>query len=120
MLNVEKINKIIHSEFKRDYNTDKIYNIINDFYNINELIDKKTISIALIYLERYNKKSKINSKNLNDIMFACLLLSTKFSLDLEITDTCSRELDVIKTLDWDFFVSKEEFETYDTFTQDLL
>lgn len=120
MLNIEKINRIIDSKFKKDYTTARIYSTIHNFYASNSILDPETISIALIYLDRYNKKSKIDSKNLNDIVFACLLLSSKFSSDLEITCTCKRELDVIEKLDWSFFVSKEEFEMYNKFIQLLL
>lgn len=56
MLNVEKINKIIHTKFKKNYMTDKIYSVIDNFYRLNSLLDPETISIALIYLNRYNKK----------------------------------------------------------------
>lgn len=120
MLNLEKINKIIHASFKKDYKTDKIYNVINNFYKLNNVLDKKTITVALIYLDRYNKKRKIDSKDLNDIIFACLLLSNKFSTDLEITNSSRKELDVINTLDWKFFVTHEEFNMYDKFIQALL
>lgn len=66
-------------------------------------------TIALIYLRRYLKCEDISSRNLEETVRACISLANKFLLDCNIIDNNKMELEIIKKLNWDLFVSEQEF-----------
>ena len=65
--------------------------------------------IALIYVKRYFKCQGISSRNLEEIVRACISLANKFLLDCDVIDNNKMELEIIKKLNWNLFVSEEEF-----------
>ena len=79
-----------------------------DFYNKNS-IEEAIFIISLIYIQRFYSKDKISSRNLDEVIRSCLSLANKFLLDCEIKTSTKMETDVITKLNWNLFVSKEEY-----------
>ena len=51
MLTITNINKILNTNIK--YNDKKIYNMILNFYDDNEIFDESSLAISIIYIKRY-------------------------------------------------------------------
>ncbi len=56
MLTMSQINNIIDVSIKNDKNTKGIYTMINQFFDTNNIFEKESIILTLIYLKRYKKK----------------------------------------------------------------
>ena len=78
MLTITNINKILNTTLK--YNDKKIYNMIEHFYNENEIFDKSSLVICLIYLKRYIESCKYTPKNIEDIIETSLSYQINFFL----------------------------------------
>tara|TARA_B100000035_G_C20938586_1_gene526405 strand:+ start:264 stop:623 length:360 start_codon:yes stop_codon:yes gene_type:complete len=107
---------ITDSEFNIILNTNiknkSVKTFVDSMYNNNKILDENSIILALIYLDRYNRTKKINNKDILDLLETAILLSNKFLLDLEILDKGKYEKDLINALEWNFFVTDEEFINY--------
>lgn len=90
----------------------KISKIIDDFYTQNNIFDKSSLVITLIYLKRYSEKASICSKDIEKIIESCLILSNKFISDIEIKSCGKLEEKIIKTLDWKLFIDLNEYNNF--------
>ena len=81
MLTLNQINDIIDSKISMNRPTKIlnlfnnrcfIYDYIKNFYRYNENLDKSTIIVAIIYVQRYNKVCKLTSSNhYKNVIMAC-------------------------------------------------
>lgn len=110
MLTITNINKILNTSIK--YNDKKIYKMIEQFYNENEIFDKSSLVICLIYLKRYIESCKCIPKNIEDIIETSLILSNKFISDIEIKGCGNLEKDFLQKLEWNLFVNENEYNKY--------
>tara|TARA_Y100001970_G_C14259677_1_gene878881 strand:- start:13595 stop:13933 length:339 start_codon:yes stop_codon:yes gene_type:complete len=90
----------------------KISKVINDFYTENNIFDKSSLVITLIYLKRYSEKVNISSKELEKLIESCLILSNKFIADIEIKSCGQLEEKIIKTLNWNLFIDVSEYNHF--------
>jgi len=112
MLTVSQINNILNIDIKNDRCTRKVYNTINEFYNLNECFEKESLIISMIYLYRYNNYAKITNKNIKDLIETCLILSNKFISDTEISGCGPLELEILEKIKWKLFVDLEEYDKF--------
>jgi len=89
-----------------------INTLIKDYYN--KEIDDCIVVTAIIYLHRYYKSGDTpdSKKRLNDIIKTCMYLSVKFVMDISISSTTILENFIINKLNWDLFVSEEQYLKY--------
>ena len=90
----------------------KISKVIDDFYNQNDIFDKSSLVITLIYLKRYSEKVKINPKELEKLIESCLILSNKYITDIDIKSCGQLEEKRIKTLNWNLFIDVSEYNHF--------
>jgi hypothetical protein len=90
----------------------KISKVIDDFYSQNNIFDKSSLVITLIYLKRYSEKVNISSKELEKLIESCLILSNKYIADIEIKSCGQLEEKIIKTLNWNLFIDVSEYNHF--------
>jgi hypothetical protein len=100
------------------YNSKTINKKIENFYKTNQIFDRSSLIITLIYLKRYSETTDIRTtKDILKLLESCLILSNKFICDLEIKDSGLLENEIIKKLNWNLFISEEEFNRYRTIVE---
>lgn len=115
MLTVLQINNILDVSIKPDRNTRGIYSMIENFFNVNEIFEKNSIILTLIYLQRYKDSDcVINSKNVRDLIETCLILSNKFMCDFHISGSGPLENHVLDKINWNLYVGNVEYERYNS------
>lgn len=121
MLTLYQINNIIDSNVSRNVshkiictftNRCHIYSFISNFYKNNKIFDKCTIIAAMIYMNRYNKICKITYANIKPVLETCLILANKYCLDLQIEDSGPLEVHLLNTINWNLYISEEEYDYY--------
>lgn len=121
MLTLHQINNIIDSNITTNVSyklisviTNKcfIYKFISDFYKYNELFDKNTVIIALIYLYRYKQKAELNCTNIKQVLETCLILANKYLLDYEIVDSGPLEGHVLNVINWNLYISDNDYNHF--------
>ena len=110
MLTITNINKILNTNIK--YNDKKIYNMILNFYDDNEIFDESSLAISIIYIKRYLDSCKQIPKNIDEMIETSLILSNKFILDVDIKGCGNLEKDFLQKLDWNLFVNENEYIKY--------
>lgn len=111
MLTMSQINNIIDVSIKNDKNTKGIYTMINQFFDINNIFEKESIILTLIYLKRYKKNTNnINKNNIKDLIETCLILSNKFICDFQISGSGPLENHVLDKINWNLYVCNDEYE----------
>ena len=111
MLTILQINNIVDTSLKNDKHTSGIYNMITEFFNTNEIFEKESIILTLIYLRRYKKSNcTITNKNVRDLIETCLILSNKFICDFQISGSGPLENHVLDKIKWNLYVDTEEFD----------
>ena len=111
MLTMPQINNIIDVSIKNDKNTKGIYTMINQFFDINNIFEKESIILTLIYLKRYKKNTNnINKNNIKDLIETCLILSNKFICDFQISGSGPLENHVLDKINWNLYVCNDEYE----------
>ena len=106
-----QINNIIDVSIKNDKNTKGIYTMINQFFDINNIFEKESIILTLIYLKRYKKNTNnINKNNIKDLIETCLILSNKFICDFQISGSGPLENHVLDKINWNLYVCNDEYE----------
>ena len=86
-----------------------IYSLITNFYKYNDILDKNTVIIALIYMYRYNQNYKLNFTNIKPVLETCLILANKYCSDFEIKDSGPLESHLLHTINWNLYVSENEY-----------
>lgn len=121
MLTLYQINSIIHSNVSCNVSrkiistfTNKcfIHSFISNFYKNNEIFDKRTIVVAMIYMNRYNKICKLTYTNIKPVLETCLILANKYCSDLEIEDSGPLEVHLLNLIQWNLYFSGEEYDYY--------
>jgi len=111
MLTMPQINNIIDVSIKNDKNTKGIYTMINQFFDTNNIFEKESIILTLIYLKRYKKNTNnINKNNIKDLIETCLILSNKFICDFQISGSGPLENHVLDKINWNLYVYNDEYE----------
>tara|TARA_B100000795_G_scaffold215035_1_gene168837 strand:- start:145 stop:528 length:384 start_codon:yes stop_codon:yes gene_type:complete len=111
MLTMSQINNIIDVSIKNDKNTKGIYTMINQFFDTNNIFEKESIILTLIYLKRYKKNTNnINKNNIKDLIETCLILSNKFICDFQISGSGPLENHVLDKINWNLYVCNDEYE----------
>ena len=111
MLTILQINNILDVSLKRDRYTKSIYTMIDNFFSENDVFERDSIIITLIYLQRYKDSNcSINNKNIRDLLRTCLILSNKFICDFQILGSGPLENHVLDKIKWNLYVDNEEFE----------
>lgn len=111
MLTILQINNIVDTSLKNDKHTSGIYNMITEFFNTNEIFERESIILTLIYLRRYKKSNcNITNKNVRDLIETCLILSNKFICDFQISGSGPLENHVLDKIKWNLYVDTEEFD----------
>lgn len=111
MLTMPQINNIIDVSIKNDKNTKGIYTMINQFFDINNIFEKDSIILTLIYLKRYKQNTNnINKNNIKDLIETCLILSNKFICDFQISGCGPLENHVLDKINWKLYVDNDEYE----------
>lgn len=111
MLTMPQINNIIDVSIKNDKNTKGIYTMINQFFDINNIFEKDSIILTLIYLKRYKQNTNnINKNNIKDLIETCLILSNKFICDFQISGSGPLENHVLDKINWKLYVDNDEYE----------
>jgi len=128
MLTLYQLNNIIESNVSCNTShkivnafTNKcfIHSFITDFYKCNEIFDKSTFIVALVYMYRYNKECKIIYANIKLVLETCLILANKYCTDFEIQGSGPLELHLLKTIDWNLYISQDEYNYYHKKTIEL-
>jgi hypothetical protein len=118
MLTVSQINDILDVSLKNDRYTKGIYTMIDEFFEDNEVFERVSIIITLIYLRRYKDSNcSINNKNIIDLLNTCLILSNKFICDFQILGSGPLENHVLDKIKWNLYVDKKEFDHVKEITQ---
>lgn len=121
MLTLQQLNNIIDSNVSCNVpyrilsvfnNRCFIYSFITNFYKNNEILDKSTFIIALIYMYRYKQNSKLNFSNIKPVLETCLILANKYSSDFEIKDSGPLELHLLNKINWNLYVSEKEYNLF--------
>ena len=126
MLTILQINDILNVTIDNNSKTKGIYNMITEFFRDNDILEKESIIITLIYLKRYKDSNCIiNNKNLKDLIETCLILSNKFICDFEISGSGPLENHVLDKINWNLYVDYKEFEhirniTYSNFEESFM
>ena len=68
---------------------------------------------------RYNKECKIIYANIKLVLETCLILANKYCTDFEIQDSGPLELHLLKTIDWNLYISQDEYNYYHKKTIEL-
>ncbi len=122
MLTLYQINNIIKSNVSCNVshkiistltNRCFIYSFITNFYKNNEIFDKRTIIVAIIYMNRYNKICKLTYTNIKPVLETCLILANKYCSDLEIEDSGPLEIHLLEVIKWSLYISDEEYKYYE-------
>lgn len=89
-----------------------IYSFITNFYKYNDVLDKNTVIIALIYMYRYNQTSRLNFTNIKPVLETCLILANKYCSDFEIKDSGPLESHLLIKINWNLYVSEDEYNSF--------
>lgn len=89
-----------------------IYSFITNFYKNNEVLDKNTFIVALIYMYRYNEKCKLKFTNIKPVLETCLILANKYCSDFEIEDSGPLELHLLNKINWNLYISENEYNSF--------
>ncbi len=129
MLTLYQINNIIDSNISCNVShkiistfTNKcyIYSFISNFYKDNKVFDKCTIIVAMIYTNRYNKICKLTNANIKPVLETCLILANKYCSDLEIQGSGPLEVHLLNTINWNLYISEEEYNYYQKVIMSLI
>ena len=71
-------------------------------------------------MNRYNKKCKLIYANIKLVLETCLILANKYCSDFEIQDSGPLELHLLKAIDWNLYVSEEEYNFYKKSVKSLI
>ena len=121
MLTLYQINNIIKSNVSCNVshkiistltNRCFIYSLITNFYKNNEIFDKRTIIVAIIYMNRYNKICKLTYTNIKPVLETCLILANKYCSDFEIKDSGPLELYLLNKINWNLYISENEYNSF--------
>tara|TARA_X000001036_G_scaffold105005_2_gene98144 strand:+ start:4053 stop:4475 length:423 start_codon:yes stop_codon:yes gene_type:complete len=121
MLTLSQINNILNSDvtvntshkiFQKFTNRCFIHTFITEFYKCNEMFERSSVVVALIYLNRYTKVKSINYTNIKQLLETCLILANKYCLDFEITDSGPLESHVLNSIEWNLYVKDSEYEYF--------
>lgn len=113
MLTLNIINNCLKTQLTLSVKKQRnIYNEINNIFTDNDIFDKNTIIMSLIYLYRYNKEFLITSKKLSNLIKSSIILANKFHLDREIHGKGKYELEILNKLNWNLYISAAEFNSF--------
>ena len=96
-------------------------------------LEKSTLIIGLIYLDRFTENYKLNKWNLHRLLFTSLVIAIKYNEDdsfennyyskvcgISHQELYTLEVAFVDEVDFDLFVTNEVFEKYEDYLQDYL
>jgi hypothetical protein len=108
MINEENINYLLKTNLKKYRLGSPLSSRIKQIYNHYDF-KMPSLIVSLIYLKKYSKINKVTNENIVNIFTSCIILANKFLEDINIHSKNINELHIIKTLDWNLFVSEDEY-----------
>ena len=122
MIDVYGINHALGTNLKSGF-FKKLSNInrdINEFYTRDDFFTQEDLNIAMIYLHRYQiSGGVININNIKELIETCLILSSKFNKDVSLIERGVFEDKIIETLNWNLFVTPEDYNKYELLFRSL-
>ena len=107
MLNEEYLNKLLSISLKCKTNS-PIKSRVTEIFNNNDF-DKKSLIVALVYLERYSLLYPLHNKNILQVLTSCILVSNKYLQDVPIYCSYPHEHDLVHKLNWKLFVDETDY-----------